>query len=153
MSATRLVFLSFNELSTHSSAWSGVSTTCSGSKVEPSPRAAKATRFCLRTDRTKPVTCTSSTADEEVLFPLSKRALMFRACGVTRPVERLRTATRFKEVSRRKTAGFTDNRCSMSRRGLTDKDRSSTGGGHALWQVSRLQQSPTWTRTGTCLSA
>jgi hypothetical protein len=40
---------------THPFACSGVRTACNASRDEPSPIVAKATRFCLRTERTKPL--------------------------------------------------------------------------------------------------
>lgn len=45
---------------THPAACSGLMTTCNGASDEPSPTAAKATRFCLRTERTQPSTRTRS---------------------------------------------------------------------------------------------
>lgn len=47
-------------LGTHPAACSGLKTTCNGASEEPSPTAAKATRFCLRTERTQPSTQTLS---------------------------------------------------------------------------------------------
>lgn len=45
--------------STYSAAWAGFRNACTGSTVDPSDIWAKATRFCLRTERMKPFNLTS----------------------------------------------------------------------------------------------